>query len=72
MASGGRACAQWTVESGDGTIDYTQTDPTLRAVISGTRMIEERTFKAYNRYLPIPQGNLSDNPQLTQNPGYAQ
>ncbi len=55
-----------------GTIDYTQTDPTLRAVISGTRMIEERTFKAYNRYLPIPQGNLSDNPQLTQNPGYAQ
>lgn len=55
-----------------GTIDYTQSDPTMRAVISGIRKIEDRTFKDFNRFLPIPLDNISDNPKLTQNPGYAQ
>lgn len=56
-----------------GTVDETQTDPTLRAVIntSKTEPVETRVFKDYNRYFPIPQGNIDDNPKLVQNEGYA-
>ena len=54
-----------------GTIDNTATDPTMRAVVSGTSKVEDRSFQTYNRYLPIPQWNISDNPKLEQNPGYA-
>ena len=54
-----------------GTVNNTVTDPTMRATVNGTRKIEDRTFKPYNRYLPIPQKNISDNPKLEQNPGYA-
>lgn len=60
-----------------GTIDYTQTEPNLRAVIqlptadnAAARKIEDRTFKEYQRYLPIPQSELDKNPKLTQNDGY--
>ena len=54
-----------------GTVNNAVTDPTMRATVNGTRKIEDRTFKPYNRYLPIPQKNISDNPKLEQNPGYA-
>ena len=54
-----------------GTVDTTVVDPTRRAIVSGTSVVEERTFHTYNRYLPIPQKNISDNPKLEQNPGYA-
>lgn len=60
-----------------GKIDYTQTDPNLRAVIdlptaanAAARKLEDRTFKATQRYLPIPQSELDKNPQLIQNDGY--
>lgn len=60
-----------------GKIDYTQTDPNMRAVIqlpttdnAAARKIEDRTFKATQRYLPIPQSELDKNPQLKQNDGY--
>ena len=54
-----------------GTVDTTVVDPTRRAIVNGTSAVEERTFHPYNRYLPIPQNNISDNPKLVQNPGYA-
>ena len=54
-----------------GTIDSTLVDPTMRAVVSGTSKVEDRTFQTFHRYLPIPQWNISDNPKLEQNPGYA-
>ena len=54
-----------------GTVDTTVVDPTRRAIVNGTSAVEERTFHTYNRYLPIPQKNISDNPKLEQNPGYA-
>ena len=54
-----------------GTINTSATDPTMRAVVSGSSKVEDRTFQTFNRYLPIPQWNISDNPKLEQNPGYA-
>ena len=52
----------------------TNTDPFLRAQINNTPAdaykIEERTFKAYMRYLPFSQGEIDKNPKLVQNPGY--
>ena len=54
-----------------GTINTSATDPTMRAVVSGSSKVEDRTFQTFNRYLPIPQQNISDNPKLEQNPGYA-
>ena len=53
-----------------GTIDYSATDPTLRAVVNGKEKIEDRVFKPYNKLFPIPQSWTSTNPKLTQNPGY--
>lgn len=45
--------------------------PGLRATFNGnTTKIETRTFKAANRYLPIPQGALDANPSLTPSDGY--
>lgn len=48
------------------------TDPTMRATIdpSKTEFIETRTFKDYNKYFPIPQSNIDENPKLEQNSGY--
>lgn len=60
-----------------GTVDTSESDPTRRAVITlptdenlSARKIEDRVFKAYQRYLPIPQSELDKNPMLEQNPGY--
>ncbi|MDE6546159.1 MAG: RagB/SusD family nutrient uptake outer membrane protein, partial [Paramuribaculum sp.] len=53
-----------------GTVDYNEADPEKRAVISGTELIENRTFSPYQKYLPIMQSHLEKNPNLTQNPGY--
>lgn len=60
-----------------GTIDYNETDPDKRFVQTlptegnrSDRFIESRTFKDYQRYLPIPQAEMDKNPNLTQTPGY--
>lgn len=58
-----------------GTIDYAESDPYKRATINVNatveqKKIEDRTFKAHQRYLPIPQENIDKNPKLEQNPGY--
>ena len=45
-------------------------DPTKRAEVTGTITIEDRTFAPHNRYLPIPQGNIDNNPELEQNAAY--
>ena len=54
-----------------GTIDPNETDPTKRAVVTGSELVEERVFKPYHRYLPIPQSAIDKNKeQLKQNEGY--
>jgi len=60
-----------------GTIDYNQTDPDKRfvqtlptAANAADRLIENRAFQDYQRYLPIPQAEMDKNPKLTQTPGY--
>ena len=53
-----------------GTIDYNETDPYKRAVVTGKDLIENREFAAKNRYLPIPQDSMDKNPNLKQNSGY--
>jgi hypothetical protein len=53
-----------------GSIDYAESDPYKRAVVTGTEKIEDRKFAPNNRYLPIPQSARDKNPQLTQNNGY--
>lgn len=55
-----------------GTINYNETEPGKRAVIDPSRrdLVETRSYKAHNRYFPIPQSNMDANPQLTQNDGY--
>lgn len=54
----------------EGTINYSETDPYKRAVISGTTLVENREFKPFHRYLPIPQSARDKNPKLEQNTGY--
>lgn len=49
--------------------------PEMRAIIdvnasAEARKIEDRVFKSFNRYFPIPQGDRDSNPELTQNEGY--
>lgn len=57
--------------SREGTVDMNGSDPETRATFNGkTTKIETRTFKTYNRYLPIPQGALDANPNLTKSDGY--
>jgi len=58
-----------------GTINYSETDPTKRALIdlnpaAADTKIEDRVFQPHFRYLPIPQSARDKNPNLTQNPGY--
>lgn len=58
-----------------GTLNYNESDPTLRAVIdvnasASDKKIEDRKFGTHNRYNPIPQSAIDNNPNLTQNPGY--
>lgn len=53
-----------------GTVNTSEPDPTTRATISGTALVENRAFASYNRYLPIPQSAIDKNPNLKQNEGY--
>lgn len=58
-----------------GTVNYNESDPTLRAVIdlnasASDKKIEDRKFGTHNRYNPIPQSAIDNNPNLSQNPGY--
>lgn len=59
-----------------GSMNLAEKDPTKRAVVNVNASpseikIEDRTFKPFNRYNPIPQDDRSNNPKLEQNPGYA-
>lgn len=58
-----------------GTINYSEKDPTKRAVIDVNaavtdKKVEDRVFKPYHRYNPIPQSAIDYNPNLKQNPEY--
>lgn len=60
-----------------GTVDYNEPDPDRRAVITAPtaeneneRTLEKLVFKPYMRYLPIPDAQLTTNPNLTQTEGY--
>lgn len=57
-----------------GHIDYNVSDPTRRAVVDPSKKekVEDRVFKDYNKYLPIPLSNMKSNLKLTQNPGYGE
>ncbi len=65
-----------TLERRVGTVNMdTSVDPELRATIdvnasSSDKLIENRRFYSYHRYLPIPQTSIDKNPQLDQNDGY--
>lgn len=64
------------LERAVGTVSTDATiDPELRATINPNadakdKKVEDRTFKAHNRYWPIPQSAKDSNPKLTQNEGY--
>ena len=53
-----------------GTIDNNQSNPVLRATVTGREVVEIRVFQPHNRYLPIPQTYRDKNPKLEQNEGY--
>lgn len=53
-----------------GTIDLNETDPTKRAVITGSELVEDRIFKPFHQYLPIPLSAMDKNKKLKQNDGY--
>lgn len=60
-----------------GTVDYNEPDPDRRAVIKAPtadneaeRTLDNLVFKPYMRYLPIPDAQLTTNPNLTQTDGY--
>lgn len=53
-----------------GTLDYDDPDPYHRAHITGSSVVEARTFAPHNKYHPFSQNALDKNPQLTQNEGY--
>lgn len=53
-----------------GTINYKESDPYKRAVVTGTELIEPRQYASHNRYLPIKQDAIDKNPNLDQTPGY--
>lgn len=63
--------------NGTGGIDYNQADPLKRAqfVIDAShpraQKVEDRKFKPYNRYYPIPLSAMDKNSAMTENnPGY--
>ena len=65
-----------TLERLVGTVDMNGANPETRATIkldaaADEKKIEDRVFKPYNRYFPIPQSDLDNNDNLVQNPGYA-
>lgn len=53
-----------------GTVDMNGADPERRATVTGKATLETRTFKPYMRYLPIPDAQLTTNPNLAQTEGY--
>ena len=53
-----------------GTVDNSESEPTKRAKVTGTEVIETRQFAPKNRYLPFGTSLFDSNPNLTQNPGY--
>lgn len=53
-----------------GTVKEKESEPTMRAEVTGTEYIETRSFSSRNRYLPIPQTSIDKNPKLEQNKGY--
>ena len=58
-----------------GTINYSETDPYKKAVIDtnaekSLRLVETRKFAPHNRYWPIPQKSIDNNPNLKQNTGF--
>lgn len=53
-----------------GYLDYDEPNPMRRAVITGRELIELRRFQPHNRFFPIPQHLVDNNPNLTQNPGF--
>lgn len=53
-----------------GTVNESEAEPTMRAKVTGTEVIETRSFTSRNRYLPIPQTSMDKNPNLEQNAGY--
>lgn len=60
-----------------GTVNPGEPDRDLRATIKlpsednkTERKVEDRVFKPFHRYLPIPQAELDKNPKLVQNQGY--
>lgn len=60
-----------------GTVNPAEPDRDLRATIElptednkTLRKVEDRVFKPFHRYLPIPQAELDKNPKLVQNEGY--
>ena len=53
-----------------GTINYAESDPYKRAVVTGTALVENRQYATHNRYLPFKQNALDKNPNLKQNTGY--
>ncbi|WP_329904244.1 RagB/SusD family nutrient uptake outer membrane protein [Porphyromonas pogonae] len=58
-----------------GTVNASEKNPELRATINVNaspkdKKIEDRSFKPHNRFLPIPQSALDNNPKLKQNTGY--
>lgn len=60
-----------TVTRVTGTVDMNKSvEEGLRATITGTEILDNRSFKPYHRYLPIPQSARDLNPKLSQNEGY--
>lgn len=53
-----------------GTVNANEPDPYKRATITGTSLVENRTFLPHHRYLPIKQDHIDKNPNLKQNTGY--
>lgn len=53
-----------------GTVNESEPDPTKRATVTGTDLVENRTFVPNNQYLPIPLSAIDKNKALVQNPGY--
>lgn len=60
-----------------GTINYDEPNPDKRFIQTiptdankADRFVQSRTFKDFQRYLPIPQDQIDRNPNLTQTQGY--
>ena len=52
------------------TVDNNESEPTMRAKVTGTEVIETRQFATKNRYLPLGTYLFDSNANLRENPGY--